>query len=101
MGLSSLLSTPKYTSVDLCALLFSYQMAPGQEKKVAKAAKEVAQLKKELEIERVKISVTAAELLQWVESKQAEDYMLRGTPGSEMAKVPNPFRETKSFCGLF
>ncbi|XP_077978046.1 guanine nucleotide-binding protein G(I)/G(S)/G(O) subunit gamma-7-like [Glandiceps talaboti] len=61
---------------------------------LANLRKTVNQLKLEANLERMKVSQAASDLLQYCEQNQNVDYLLIGVPASE-----NPFKEKKS-CTL-
>ncbi|XP_077864138.1 guanine nucleotide-binding protein G(I)/G(S)/G(O) subunit gamma-12-like [Saccoglossus kowalevskii] len=58
---------------------------------IAALRKTVNQLKMEANLERIKVSQAATDLLQYCEQNQNVDYLLIGMPASE-----NPFKEKKS-----
>ncbi|XP_006638298.1 guanine nucleotide-binding protein G(I)/G(S)/G(O) subunit gamma-T2 [Lepisosteus oculatus] len=49
---------------------------------------ELEQLQKEVKTERMVVSKTAKELVEWMESQAAEDPLLKGVPEDK-----NPFKE--------
>ncbi|MBN3319630.1 GBGT2 protein, partial [Atractosteus spatula] len=49
---------------------------------------ELEQLQKEVKTERMVVSKTAKELVEWMESQAAEDPLLKGIPEDK-----NPFKE--------
>ncbi|XP_006008952.1 guanine nucleotide-binding protein G(I)/G(S)/G(O) subunit gamma-8 [Latimeria chalumnae] len=61
--------------------------------KIAEARKTVEQLKLEVNIDRMKVSKAAAELLAYCEAHAKEDPLVTPVPSSE-----NPFREKKLLC---
>ncbi|XP_020834177.1 guanine nucleotide-binding protein G(I)/G(S)/G(O) subunit gamma-8 isoform X2 [Phascolarctos cinereus] len=63
--------------------------------KIAEARKTVEQLKLEVNIERMKVSKAAAELLAFCEAHVKEDPLVTPVPAAE-----NPFREKRLFCVL-
>uniref|UniRef100_W5NCK5 Guanine nucleotide-binding protein subunit gamma n=4 Tax=Lepisosteidae TaxID=7915 RepID=W5NCK5_LEPOC len=63
--------------------------------KIADARKTVEQLKLEVNIDRMKVSKAAADLLAFCEAHAKEDPLVTPVPSSE-----NPFREKKLFCSI-
>ncbi|RXM27499.1 Guanine nucleotide-binding protein G(I)/G(S)/G(O) subunit gamma-8 [Acipenser ruthenus] len=63
--------------------------------KIAEARKAVEQLKLEVNIDRMKVSKAAADLLAFCEAHAKEDPLVTAVPSSE-----NPFREKKLFCAI-
>ncbi|XP_014456118.2 guanine nucleotide-binding protein G(I)/G(S)/G(O) subunit gamma-8 [Alligator mississippiensis] len=63
--------------------------------KIAEARKAVEQLKLEVNIDRMKVSKAAAELLAYCEAHAKEDPLVAPVPAAE-----NPFREKRLFCVL-
>ncbi|XP_028921201.1 guanine nucleotide-binding protein G(I)/G(S)/G(O) subunit gamma-8 [Ornithorhynchus anatinus] len=63
--------------------------------KIAEARKTVEQLKLEVNVDRMKISKAAAELLAFCEEHAKEDPLVSPVPAAE-----NPFREKRLFCVL-
>ncbi|XP_044844188.1 guanine nucleotide-binding protein G(I)/G(S)/G(O) subunit gamma-8 isoform X1 [Mauremys mutica] len=61
--------------------------------KIAEARKTVEQLKLEVNIDRMKVSKAAADLLAYCEAHAKEDPLVTPVPSSE-----NPFREKRLFC---
>uniref|UniRef100_A0A3B3Z547 Guanine nucleotide-binding protein subunit gamma n=1 Tax=Poecilia mexicana TaxID=48701 RepID=A0A3B3Z547_9TELE len=62
---------------------------------IAQARKLVEQLKMEANIDRIKVSKAAADLMSYCEAHAKEDPLLSPVPASE-----NPFREKKFFCAI-
>ncbi|XP_025059288.1 guanine nucleotide-binding protein G(I)/G(S)/G(O) subunit gamma-2 isoform X1 [Alligator sinensis] len=62
---------------------------------IAQARKLVEQLKMEANIDRIKVSKAAADLMAYCEAHAKEDPLLTPVPASE-----NPFREKKFFCAI-
>lgn len=71
------------------------QMASNNTASIAQARKMVEQLKMEANIERIKVSKAAADLMAYCEAHAKEDPLLTSVPASE-----NPFREKKFFCAI-
>ncbi|XP_078518331.1 guanine nucleotide-binding protein G(I)/G(S)/G(O) subunit gamma-8 [Lissotriton helveticus] len=61
--------------------------------KIAEARKTVEQLKLEVNIDRMKVSKAAADLLAYCETHAKEDPLMTPVPAAE-----NPFREKRLFC---
>ncbi|XP_063167926.1 guanine nucleotide-binding protein G(I)/G(S)/G(O) subunit gamma-8 [Candoia aspera] len=61
--------------------------------KIAEARKTVEQLKLEVNIDRMKVSKAAADLLAYCEAHAKEDPLVTPVTASE-----NPFREKRLFC---
>ncbi|XP_062996110.1 guanine nucleotide-binding protein G(I)/G(S)/G(O) subunit gamma-8 [Elgaria multicarinata webbii] len=61
--------------------------------KIAEARKTVEQLKLEVNIDRMKVSKAAADLLAYCEAQAKEDPLVTPVPAAE-----NPFREKRLFC---
>ncbi|ETE59159.1 guanine nucleotide-binding protein G(I)/G(S)/G(O) subunit gamma-8 [Pantherophis guttatus] len=61
--------------------------------KIAEARKTVEQLKLEVNIDRMKVSKAAADLLAYCEAHAKEDPLV--TP---VSSAENPFREKRLFC---
>ncbi|KAJ1107060.1 hypothetical protein NDU88_004457 [Pleurodeles waltl] len=61
--------------------------------KIAEARKTVEQLKLEVNIDRMKVSKAAADLLAYCETHAKEDPLMTPVPSAE-----NPFREKRLFC---
>ncbi|XP_053122825.1 guanine nucleotide-binding protein G(I)/G(S)/G(O) subunit gamma-8 isoform X3 [Hemicordylus capensis] len=61
--------------------------------KIAEARKTVEQLKLEVNIDRMKVSKAAADLLAYCEAHAKEDPLVTPVPSAE-----NPFREKRLFC---
>ncbi|XP_028674994.1 guanine nucleotide-binding protein G(I)/G(S)/G(O) subunit gamma-T2-like [Erpetoichthys calabaricus] len=55
---------------------------------------EIEQLKKEVKTERMVVSKTAKEIVEWIEANAAEDPLLKGVPEDK-----NPFKE-KGGCTI-
>ncbi|CAL8288843.1 guanine nucleotide-binding protein G(I)/G(S)/G(O) subunit gamma-2 isoform X1 [Gadus morhua] len=70
-------------------------MASNNTASIAQARKLVEQLKMEANIDRIKVSKAAADLLSYCEAHAKEDPLLSPVPASE-----NPFREKKFFCAI-
>ncbi|KAL4656243.1 guanine nucleotide-binding protein G(I)/G(S)/G(O) subunit gamma-2 [Arapaima gigas] len=68
-------------------------MASNNTASIAQARKLVEQLKMEANIDRIKVSKAAADLMSYCEAHAKEDPLLSPVPASE-----NPFREKKFFC---
>ncbi|XP_066407574.1 guanine nucleotide-binding protein G(I)/G(S)/G(O) subunit gamma-2 isoform X1 [Molothrus aeneus] len=68
-------------------------MASNNTASIAQARKLVEQLKMEANIDRIKVSKAAADLMAYCEAHAKEDPLLTPVPASE-----NPFREKKFFC---
>ncbi|XP_006146021.1 guanine nucleotide-binding protein G(I)/G(S)/G(O) subunit gamma-4 [Tupaia chinensis] len=62
---------------------------------ISQARKAVEQLKMEACMDRVKVSLAAADLLAYCEAHMHEDPLIIPVPASE-----NPFREKKFFCTI-
>ncbi|KYO31316.1 guanine nucleotide-binding protein G(I)/G(S)/G(O) subunit gamma-2 [Alligator mississippiensis] len=71
------------------------QMASNNTASIAQARKLVEQLKMEANIDRIKVSKAAADLMAYCEAHAKEDPLLTPVPASE-----NPFREKKFFCAI-
>ncbi|XP_024647609.2 guanine nucleotide-binding protein G(I)/G(S)/G(O) subunit gamma-8 isoform X2 [Macaca nemestrina] len=63
--------------------------------KIAEARKTVEQLKLEVNIDRMKVSQAAAELLAFCETHAKDDPLVMPVPAAE-----NPFRDKRLFCVL-
>ncbi|MEJ1286039.1 guanine nucleotide binding protein (G protein) gamma 8 [Cricetulus griseus] len=63
--------------------------------KIAEARKTVEQLKLEVNIDRIKVSQAAAELLAFCETHAKDDPLVTPVPAAE-----NPFRDKRLFCTL-
>ncbi|XP_019674865.3 guanine nucleotide-binding protein G(I)/G(S)/G(O) subunit gamma-8 isoform X1 [Felis catus] len=63
--------------------------------KIAEARKTVEQLKLEVNIDRMKVSQAAAELLAFCETHAKDDPLVTPVPAAE-----NPFRDKRLFCVL-
>ncbi|XP_014406455.2 guanine nucleotide-binding protein G(I)/G(S)/G(O) subunit gamma-8 isoform X1 [Camelus ferus] len=63
--------------------------------KIAEARKTVEQLKLEVNIDRMKVSQAAAELLAFCETHAKDDPLMTPVPAAE-----NPFRDKRLFCVL-
>ncbi|XP_057389438.1 guanine nucleotide-binding protein G(I)/G(S)/G(O) subunit gamma-8 isoform X1 [Balaenoptera acutorostrata] len=63
--------------------------------KIAEARKTVEQLKLEVNIDRMKVSQAAAELLAFCEAHAKDDPLVTPVPAAE-----NPFRDKRLFCVL-
>ncbi|XP_075814971.1 guanine nucleotide-binding protein G(I)/G(S)/G(O) subunit gamma-8 [Microtus pennsylvanicus] len=63
--------------------------------KIAEARKTVEQLKLEVNIDRMKVSQAAAELLAFCETHAKDDPLVTPVPATE-----NPFRDKRLFCIL-
>ncbi|KAL6080790.1 hypothetical protein STEG23_031726 [Scotinomys teguina] len=63
--------------------------------KIAEARKTVEQLKLEVNIDRMKVSQAAAELLSFCETHAKDDPLVTPVPAAE-----NPFRDKRLFCTL-
>ncbi|XP_055002220.1 guanine nucleotide-binding protein G(I)/G(S)/G(O) subunit gamma-8 [Sorex araneus] len=63
--------------------------------KIAEARKTVEQLKLEVNIDRMKVSQAAGELLAFCESHAKDDPLVTPVPAAE-----NPFRDKRLFCVL-
>ncbi|KAF4090179.1 hypothetical protein AMELA_G00049100 [Ameiurus melas] len=74
---------------------FSRLMASNNTASIAQARKLVEQLKMEANIDRIKVSKAAADLMSYCEAHAKEDPLLSPVPASE-----NPFREKKFFCAI-
>ncbi|XP_073494580.1 guanine nucleotide-binding protein G(I)/G(S)/G(O) subunit gamma-2 isoform X1 [Phyllobates terribilis] len=74
----------------VCSLMASNNTA-----NIAQARKLVEQLKMEANIDRIKVSKAAADLMAYCEAHAKEDPLLTPVPASE-----NPFREKKFFCAI-
>ncbi|KAJ7990779.1 hypothetical protein DPEC_G00290450, partial [Dallia pectoralis] len=70
-------------------------MASNNTASIAQARKLVEQLKMEANIDRIKVSKAAADLMSYCEAHAKEDPLLSPVPASE-----NPFREKKFFCAI-
>ncbi|XP_063294973.1 guanine nucleotide-binding protein G(I)/G(S)/G(O) subunit gamma-2 isoform X1 [Pelobates fuscus] len=70
-------------------------MASNNTASIAQARKLVEQLKMEANIDRIKVSKAAADLMAYCEAHAKEDPLLTPVPASE-----NPFREKKFFCSI-
>ncbi|KAG8561585.1 hypothetical protein GDO81_015397 [Engystomops pustulosus] len=70
-------------------------MASNNTANIAQARKLVEQLKMEANIDRIKVSKAAADLMAYCEAHAKEDPLLTPVPASE-----NPFREKKFFCAI-
>uniref|UniRef100_A0A8C9KDI4 Guanine nucleotide-binding protein subunit gamma n=1 Tax=Panthera tigris altaica TaxID=74533 RepID=A0A8C9KDI4_PANTA len=86
----SLLLNPVYLKS-----LPSIPMASNNTASIAQARKLVEQLKMEANIDRIKVSKAAADLMAYCEAHAKEDPLLTPVPASE-----NPFREKKFFCAI-
>uniref|UniRef100_A0A2I3GH43 Guanine nucleotide-binding protein subunit gamma n=1 Tax=Nomascus leucogenys TaxID=61853 RepID=A0A2I3GH43_NOMLE len=75
--------------------LSSTPMASNNTASIAQARKLVEQLKMEANIDRIKVSKAAADLMAYCEAHAKEDPLLTPVPASE-----NPFREKKFFCAI-
>ncbi|XP_010630860.1 guanine nucleotide-binding protein G(I)/G(S)/G(O) subunit gamma-2 isoform X2 [Fukomys damarensis] len=73
----------------------SAPMASNNTASIAQARKLVEQLKMEANIDRIKVSKAAADLMAYCEAHAKEDPLLTPVPASE-----NPFREKKFFCAI-
>ncbi|XP_032964955.1 guanine nucleotide-binding protein G(I)/G(S)/G(O) subunit gamma-2 isoform X1 [Rhinolophus ferrumequinum] len=73
----------------------STSMASNNTASIAQARKLVEQLKMEANIDRIKVSKAAADLMAYCEAHAKEDPLLTPVPASE-----NPFREKKFFCAI-
>uniref|UniRef100_A0A5F5PUL5 Guanine nucleotide-binding protein subunit gamma n=1 Tax=Equus caballus TaxID=9796 RepID=A0A5F5PUL5_HORSE len=73
----------------------SSPMASNNTASIAQARKLVEQLKMEANIDRIKVSKAAADLMAYCEAHAKEDPLLTPVPASE-----NPFREKKFFCAI-
>nr|CAG9553835.1 heterotrimeric guanine nucleotide-binding protein 3F1 [Dasypus novemcinctus] len=73
----------------------STPMASNNTASIAQARKLVEQLKMEANIDRIKVSKAAADLMAYCEAHAKEDPLLTPVPASE-----NPFREKKFFCAI-
>uniref|UniRef100_A0A2K5N3S3 Guanine nucleotide-binding protein subunit gamma n=1 Tax=Cercocebus atys TaxID=9531 RepID=A0A2K5N3S3_CERAT len=89
----------KYWSLDLNQVflkdLSNTPMASNNTASIAQARKLVEQLKMEANIDRIKVSKAAADLMAYCEAHAKEDPLLTPVPASE-----NPFREKKFFCAI-
>uniref|UniRef100_A0AAX7UIT3 Guanine nucleotide-binding protein subunit gamma n=1 Tax=Astatotilapia calliptera TaxID=8154 RepID=A0AAX7UIT3_ASTCA len=74
---------------------YSSPMASNNTASIAQARKLVEQLKMEANIDRIKVSKAAADLMSYCEAHAKEDPLLSPVPASE-----NPFREKKFFCAI-
>lgn len=72
-----------------------YRHASNNTASIAQARKLVEQLKMEANIDRIKVSKAAADLMAYCEAHAKEDPLLTPVPASE-----NPFREKKFFCAI-
>ncbi|XP_008574112.1 PREDICTED: guanine nucleotide-binding protein G(I)/G(S)/G(O) subunit gamma-8 isoform X1 [Galeopterus variegatus] len=63
--------------------------------KIAEARKTVEQLKLEVNIDRMKVSQAAAELLAFCDTRAKDDPLVTPVPAAE-----NPFRDKRLFCVL-
>ncbi|XP_061089203.1 guanine nucleotide-binding protein G(I)/G(S)/G(O) subunit gamma-T2b [Conger conger] len=54
---------------------------------------ELDQLKKEVKTERQKVSVTAQELMEWVDSQSGDDPLIKG-----VSEEANPYKPEKGGC---
>lgn len=63
--------------------------------KIAEARKTVEQLKLDVNIDRMKVSQAAAELLAFCETHAKDDPLVTPVPAAE-----NPFRDKRLFCTL-
>uniref|UniRef100_A0A3B3ZUZ8 Guanine nucleotide-binding protein subunit gamma n=2 Tax=Periophthalmus magnuspinnatus TaxID=409849 RepID=A0A3B3ZUZ8_9GOBI len=70
-------------------------MATNNTASIAQARKLVEQLKMEANIDRIKVSKAAADLMSYCDAHAKEDPLLSPVPASE-----NPFREKKFFCSI-
>uniref|UniRef100_UPI002F91BF30 Guanine nucleotide-binding protein G(I)/G(S)/G(O) subunit gamma-2 n=6 Tax=Boreoeutheria TaxID=1437010 RepID=UPI002F91BF30 len=70
-------------------------MASNNTASIAQARKLVEQLKMEANIDRIKVSKAAADLMAYCEAHAKEDPLLTPVPASE-----NPFREKKFFSAI-
>uniref|UniRef100_A0A8C5YFA3 Guanine nucleotide-binding protein subunit gamma n=1 Tax=Microcebus murinus TaxID=30608 RepID=A0A8C5YFA3_MICMU len=90
---------PRWCSLDLNPVCLknpsSTQMASNNTASIAQARKLVEQLKMEANIDRIKVSKAAADLMAYCEAHAKEDPLLTPVPASE-----NPFREKKFFCAI-
>ncbi|CAN0405240.1 guanine nucleotide-binding protein G(I)/G(S)/G(O) subunit gamma-2 [Lethenteron reissneri] len=68
-------------------------MAANNTASIAQARKAVEQLKLEANMDRIKVSKAAADLMAYCEIHAKDDPLLCPVPASE-----NPFREKKLFC---
>lgn len=71
------------------------EMASNNTTSIAQARKLVEQLKMEANIDRIKVSKAAADMMAYCEAHAKEDPLLTPVPASE-----NPFREKKFFCAI-
>uniref|UniRef100_A0A2K5EGC6 Guanine nucleotide-binding protein subunit gamma n=1 Tax=Aotus nancymaae TaxID=37293 RepID=A0A2K5EGC6_AOTNA len=89
----------KHWSLDLNPVflkdLSNTPMASNNTASIAQARKLVEQLKMEANIDRIKVSKAAADLMAYCEAHAKEDPLLTPVPASE-----NPFREKKFFCAI-
>uniref|UniRef100_A0A8B9YPG0 Guanine nucleotide-binding protein subunit gamma n=1 Tax=Bos mutus grunniens TaxID=30521 RepID=A0A8B9YPG0_BOSMU len=85
----------KHTPLGEVCLLPSIPMASNNTASIAQARKLVEQLKMEANIDRIKVSKAAADLMAYCEAHAKEDPLLTPVPASE-----NPFREKKFFCAI-
>ncbi|DAA19748.1 TPA: guanine nucleotide binding protein (G protein), gamma 8-like [Bos taurus] len=81
---------PALSSNSFPAAAMSNNMA-----KIAEARKTVEQLKLEVNIDRMKVSQAAAELLAFCETHAKDDPLVTPVPAAE-----NPFRDKRLFCVL-
>ncbi|XP_047648909.1 guanine nucleotide-binding protein G(I)/G(S)/G(O) subunit gamma-8 isoform X2 [Phacochoerus africanus] len=81
------------------APLLAHALSPGvmsnNMAKIAEARKTVEQLKLEVNIDRMKVSQAAAELLAFCETHAKDDPLVTPVPAAE-----NPFRDKRLFCVL-
>uniref|UniRef100_A0A2K6GCH1 Guanine nucleotide-binding protein subunit gamma n=1 Tax=Propithecus coquereli TaxID=379532 RepID=A0A2K6GCH1_PROCO len=90
---------PRWWSLDLNLVCLKNPsgtpMASNNTASIAQARKLVEQLKMEANIDRIKVSKAAADLMAYCEAHAKEDPLLTPVPASE-----NPFREKKFFCAI-
>ncbi|XP_029781485.1 guanine nucleotide-binding protein G(I)/G(S)/G(O) subunit gamma-8 isoform X1 [Suricata suricatta] len=73
----------------------SFEAMSNNMAKIAEARKTVEQLKLEVNIDRMKVSQAAAELLAFCETHAKDDPLVTPVPAAE-----NPFRDKRLFCVL-
>ncbi|OCT68371.1 hypothetical protein XELAEV_18039669mg [Xenopus laevis] len=91
LGVPSALKRPQHNEANPLRAL----MASNNTASIAQARKLVEQLKMEANIDRIKVSKAAADLMAYCEAHAKEDPLLSPVPASE-----NPFREKKFFCAI-
>ncbi|XP_010639151.1 guanine nucleotide-binding protein G(I)/G(S)/G(O) subunit gamma-8 isoform X2 [Fukomys damarensis] len=85
----------KCPSLRLVFNLYSASAMSNNMAKIAEARKTVEQLKLEVNIDRMKVSQAAAELLAFCETHAKDDPLVTPVPATE-----NPFRDKRLFCVL-